>query len=153
MTPKLNVAYSYSWLLPSGDTAQVRDIIESLRHFAIDLGSEAVGPVIVLTGNEAQAIRSDADHVIMFTASIPNARSDSGPQSYGLGFSLEQKSWTWNGVVRASSFTEISGMMVHAASLGIFVGTTFAGMVMEYRRNAEGEVEVEQRLAFDWTDF
>jgi hypothetical protein len=109
--------------------------------------------VIVLTGTEAQAVRSDADHVIMFTASVPNARSDSGPQRYGLGFSPEEKSWTWSGVVRVSSFREISGMMVHAASLGVFVGTTFAGMLMEYRRNAEGEIEVEQRPAFDWTDF
>ena len=81
---KLSVAYSYSWLLPSGDTALVRAIIESLRQFAIDLGSESVSEVIVLTGNEAQTIRSDADHVIMFSASIPNARGEGGPQSYGL---------------------------------------------------------------------
>ena len=154
MTPsKLNVAYSYSWLLPSGDTAQARSIIESFRQYAIDLGSEAVSDVIVLTGTEAQAVRSDADHVIMFTASVPNARSDSGPQRYGLGFSPEEKGWTWSGVVRASSFREISGVMVHAASLGIFVGTTFAGMVMEYKKNAAGKVEAEQRTTFDWTDF
>jgi hypothetical protein len=154
MTPsKLNVAYSYSWLLPSGDTALARAIIEALRQYAIDLGSEAVSDVIVLTGKEAQAVRSDADHVIMFTAIVPNTKSDSGPQRYGLGFSPEEKSWTWSGVVRVSSFREISGMMVHAASLGVFVGTTFAGMLMEYRRNAEGEIEVEQRPAFDWTDF
>ena len=154
MTPsRLNVAFSYSWLLPPGNTAQVRSIIESLRQFAIDLGSEAVGPVVVLTGNEAQAIRSDSDHVIMFTAIVPNAKSDSGPQRYGLGFSPEEKSWTWSGGVRASSFKEISGLMVHAASLGIVVGTTFAGMVMEYRRNAEDEIEVQQRSAFDLDDF
>jgi hypothetical protein len=153
MNSKLNVAYSFSWLLPSGDTAQVRSIIESLRQYAIDLGSESVSDVIVLTGNDAQAVRSDADHVIMFTASIPNARSDSGPQNCGLGFSPEKKSWSWSGTVRVSSFKEISGMMAHAASLGVFVGTTFAGIVMEYKRNAEGEIEVEQHPAFDWTDY
>ncbi len=153
MNSKLNVAYSFSWLLPSGDTAQVRSIIESLRQYAIDSGSESVSDVIVLTGNEAQAARPDADHFVLFTAIIPNARSEGGPQRYGLGFSPEEKSWTWSGVVRVSSFREISGMMVHAASLGVFVGTTFAGMLMEYRRNAEGEIEVEQRPAFDWTDF
>ena len=153
MNTKLNVAYSFSWQLPSGDTAQVRSIIESLRQYAIDLGSEAVGPVIVLTCTEAQAVRSNADHVIMFTATIPNTKGESGPQSYGLGFSPEQDSWSWNGIVRVASFKEISGLMVHAASLGIFVGTTFAGMIMEYKRNAEGEIEVEQRPAFDWTDF
>lgn len=154
MTPsKLNVAYSFSWLLPAGDKAQVRSIIESLRQHAIDVGSEAVGPVIVLTGNEAHAARPDADHVIMFTASIPNARSDSGPQSYGLGFSPEKKSWSWSGTVRVSSFKEISGMMVEAASLGVYVSTTFAGMVMEYRRNEAGEIEVERRPAFDLDEF
>ena len=150
MTPrKLNVAYSYSWLLPSGDTALARSIIESLRQYAIDLGSEAVGPVIVLTGTEAQAVRSNADHVIMFTAIVPNAKSDAGPQRYGLGFSPEENVWSWSGIVRVSSFKEISGMMVHAASLGIVVGTTFAGMVMEYKKNAAGEIKIEQRPAFD----
>ena len=153
MNSKLNVAYSYSWHLPFGDTALVRAIIESLRHYPIDLGSESVGPVVVLTVEESQAIRADAECVIMFTASVPNARSDSGPQSYGLGFSPEKKSWSWSGTVRVSSFKEISGLMVHAASLGMFVGTTFAGMVMEYRRNGAGEIEVEQRPAIDWTDF
>jgi len=148
MNTKLNVAYSFSWHLPSGDFAQVRSIIESLRRYAIDLGSEAVSDVIVLTGTEAQA-----DHVIMFTAIVPNATSEGGPQRYGLGFSPEEKSWTWSGVVRVSSFREISGMMVHAASLGVEVGTTFAGMVMEYRRNAVGEIEVQQRSAFDLDDF
>lgn len=153
MKSKLNVAYSYSWHLPSWAIEQVQDIIESLRQYAIDSGSESVSDVIVLTGNEAHAVRSDADHVIMFTASVINARSESGPQSYGLGFSPEEKSWTWSGVVRVSSFKEISGMMAHAASLGVFVGTTFAGIVIEYKRNAEGEIEVEQHPAFDWTDF
>lgn len=155
MTPsRLNVAYSYSWHLPFADTAQVRAIIESLRQHAIELGSEEVGPVVMLTGEAAHAVRSDADHVIVFSATIPNAKGESGPQSYGLGFSPEKKSWTWSGFVRVSSFREISGMMVEAASLGIcFVSTTFAGIVMEYRRNAQGEIEVEQRPAFDWTDF
>ena len=154
MTPsKLNVAYSYSWLLTFGDVAEVRAIMESLRQYAIDLGSEAVGPVVVLTGNEAQAARSDAECVVMFTASVPNATSEGGPQRYGLGFSPERKSWSWNGVVRVSSFKEISGLMVHAASLGILVGTTFAGMVMEYKKNSAGEIEVVQCPAFDLDDF
>ena len=149
MTPKMNVAYSFSWLLPSGNISQVQAIIESLRQFAIDLGSESVSDVIVLTGNEAQAIRLDAYHVIMFTAIIPNATSEGGPQRYGLGFSPEKKGWSFSGVVRASSFREISALMVHAASLGVEVGTTFAGMEMLYQKNSEGEIEVEQRSGFD----
>lgn len=155
MTPsKLNVAYSYSWLLPSGDTALARAIIEALRQYAIDIGSESVSDVIVLSGKEAQAARSDAECVVMFTATIPNTKGEGGPQRYGLGFSLEQNSWSWSGIVRVSSFKEISELMHYAASLGIcFVGTTFAGMIVEYKRNAEGEIEVEQRPAFDWTDF
>lgn len=153
MNRKLNVAYSYSWVLRSGDTAQVHSIIDSLRRFAIELGSESVSDVIVLTGNDAQAVQSDADHVIMFTASVINAKSESGPQSYGLGFFPEEMFWTWSGIVRVSSFREISGLMIHAASLGIFVGTTLAGIVMEYKKNSAGMIEVEQRPAFDWTDF
>lgn len=150
MTPsKLNVAYSFSWFLPDADTAQVREIIESLRHYAIDLGSEAIGSVVVLIGKEAQAVRSDFDQVIVFSATIPNARSESGQQSFGLGFSPETNGWSWSGVMRASSFREISALMVHAASLGVLVGTTFAGMIMEYRMNAAGEIEVEQRSTFD----
>ena len=149
MNSKLNVAYSFSWLLPADDFAQVRSIIESLRQYAIDIGSESVGPVVVLTGNEAQAIRSDADHVIMISASIPDARGEGGPQSYGLGFSPGKNGWSWKGIVRASSYKEVSAVMHYAASLGIFAGTTFAGMVMEYRSNTEGEIEVEQRPAFD----
>ena len=43
--------------------------------------------------------------------------------------------------------------MHYAALLGIFVGTTFAGMEMLYRKNAAGEIKIEQRPAFDWTDF
>jgi hypothetical protein len=152
MNSKMNVVYAYSWLLPAGDTAQVRSIIESLRQYAIDLGSEAVGPVVVLTNEQANTIRQDADHVIMFTAIIPNATSEGGPQRYGLGFSPEKKGWSWSGAERVSRFT-ISEFMHHAASLGIFVGTTFAGMVMEYKKNSAGEIEVEQRPAFDWTDF
>ena len=153
MNTKMNVAYSYSWHLPSGDFAQVRAIIESLRQFAIDLGSEAVGPVVVLTGNEAHAIRPNADCVIMFTAIIPNTNTEGGPQSYGLGFTPGENVWSWSGTVRVSSFKPISELMHHSASLGIFVGTTFAGMVMDYKKNAAGEIEVEQRPAFDWTDF
>ncbi|MFO1043298.1 MAG: hypothetical protein U0941_16005 [Planctomycetaceae bacterium] len=154
MTPsKLNVAYSFSWLLPSGDTAQVRAIIESLRQFAIELGSEEVGPVVMLTGEDAQAVRSDCDQVIMFTTTIPNTTAERGPQNFGLGFSSEEKAWTWSGVVRASSFREISAQMVHAASLGISVSTILAGMIMEYQKNAQGVIEVKQRPAIDWTDF
>lgn len=154
MTPsKLNVAYSYSWVLTCGEVAEVRAIIESLRQFAIDLGSESVSDLIVLAGNDAQAIRSGANHVIMFTATIPNTKAEGGPQNFGLGFSPEENAWTWSGTERVSSFKEVSSLMVHAASLGIFVSTMFAGMVMEYRKNAQGVIEVKQRSAFDLTDF
>ena len=153
MTPsKLNVAYSYSWLLPSGDTALARAIIEALRQHAIDLGSEAVSDVIVLTGNEAQAARSGAECVVMFTATIPNTKGEGGPQRYGLGFSLEQKSWTWSGIVRVSSFKDISALMFRGSEV-LDVRTCFCGIEMLYRKNSSGEIEVEQRPAFDLDAF
>ena len=154
MTPsKLNVAYSFSWLLPDGDKAQVRSIIESLRQCAIDLDSDAVGPVVVLAGTEAQAVRSDADHVIMFTAIIPNARGEGGPQRYGLALSPEEKSWSWSGVVRVSSFKDISALMFRGSEVGLDVRTCFCGLEMRYRMNSSGEIEVEQRPAFDLDTF
>lgn len=151
MTPsKLNVAYSYSWVLTSRNTALVRSIIESLRQYAIDLGSESVSDVIVLTGNDAKAIRSGANHVIMFTASIPNTGGKDGPQSFGLGFSPGEESWTWSGVVRVSSFKEISALIFRGSEVGIDdVRTCFCGMEILYRKNSSGEIEVEQRPAFD----
>jgi len=78
---------------------------------------------------------------------------DAGRHDFGLTISHEENSWTTSSWLRVSSFKEISEIMHHAATLGIFVGTTFAGMVMEYRRNAAGEIEVEQRSAFDPDSF
>lgn len=155
MTPsKLNVAYSYSWLLPSGDTALARAIIEALRQYAIDIGSESVSDVIVLSGKEAQAARSDAECVVMFTATIPNTKGEGGPQRYGLGFSLEQNSWSWSGIMRVSSFKDISALMLRGSEVGLDdVRTCFCGIEMIYRKNSSGEIEVGQRPAFDWTDF
>jgi hypothetical protein len=153
MNSKLNVAYSYSWMLPSGDTALVSSIIESLRQFAIELGSEAVGPVVVLTGDDAQTIRSDAECVIMFSAIIPNARGEGGPQRYGLGFSPEKKGWSWNGVVRVSSFRDISALMFRGSEVGLDVRNCYCGIEVLYRKNAGGEIEVEQRPAFDLDEF
>ena len=83
------------------------------------------------------------------TAIVPNA----GQHEFGLKFSPEENCWSTSSWLRVSSFKEVSEIMHHAASLGILVGTAFAGMVMEYKKNAAGEIEVEQRPAFDLTDF
>jgi len=54
MTPsKLNVAYSYSWLLPSGAIAEARTAVKQLRLHAIEMGAESVGDVAELTGDAA----------------------------------------------------------------------------------------------------
>ena len=108
---------------------------KSLREFCIELGCEEVGSLCV---------KPDS---VQFNAVVPNA----GQHDFVLMFSPEENSWSASSWLRVRSFKEIGEIMHHAASLGILVGTTFAGMVMEYRRNAEGEIEVEQRSAFDWT--
>jgi hypothetical protein len=144
MTPRM--AYSYSWLLPSGTIAQVRDIIEASRQIAIDLGSQSVGPVIVLTGDEAQAMQ------VLFVATIPGATEG----RYGLAaaeISSGPVSWTWSGAVIVSSMKMVGEFHQTAASLGIEVIESYAGMVFTSKKNADGVVETEQRLAFDWKDF
>ena len=138
MTPsKLNVAYSYSWHLPSSDITHVLRIMEQLRAYCIELGCEEVGSLCV---------KPDS---VRFTAVVP----DAGQHDFVLMFSPEENSWSASSWLRVRSFRKVSEIMHHAASLGIFVGTTFAGMVMEYKKNSAGEIEVEQRPAFDWTDF
>lgn len=128
-------------------------IVERLRQFAIELGASDVGPVIELTGNQAQVIRSDAEYVVMFAATIPNATSEGSPQRYGLVNVLEETSWTWNGIVRVSSFKEIGRMMVAAAKHGIEVRTAFTGMTMSFILNADGEIVTDQRYGFDLENF
>ena len=144
----MNVAYSYSWLLPSGTIAQVRQIIEQLRQTAIDMGSEAVDPVIVLTGDEAQAMQPEPRQVVMFTATIPGATEG----RYGLvaaEISSGPVSWTWSGTVIVSSVKTVGEFHQTAVSLGIEVIESYAGMVFISKKNAEGVVETEQRPAFN----
>ena len=69
----MNLAFTYSWLLPDGDVAQVRAIIEQLRLHAIELGSESVSDVIVLTCDEAQAVQPKGRQAVTFTATVPGA--------------------------------------------------------------------------------
>ena len=133
MTSQLNVVYDYKWHLPSGDAANAHRIMEAVRAFCIELGCEAVGSLCV---------KPDS---VRFTAVVPNA----GQHEFGLTFSLEENSWSASSWLRVRSFREISEIMHHSASVGIFVGTTFAGMEMLYRKNAAGEIKIEQRPAFD----
>ena len=137
MASLLNVVYAYSWHLPSSDAANAHLIMEAVRAFCIELGCEEVGSLCV---------KPDS---VRFTAVVP----DAGQHDFVLMFSPEENSWSASSWLRVRSFRKVSEIMHHAASLGIFVGTTFAGMVMEYKKNAEGEIEVEQRPAIDWTDF
>jgi hypothetical protein len=137
MSSQRNVLYAYSWHLPSSDVAHVLRIMEQLRAYCIELGCEEVGSLCV---------KPDS---VGFTAIVP----DAGQHDFVLMFSPEENAWSASSWLRTHSFRKVSEIMHHAASLGIFVGTTFAGMLMEYRKNAEGEIEVEQRPAFDWTDF
>jgi hypothetical protein len=108
-------------------------IMEQLRAYCIELGCEEVGSLCV---------KPDS---VQFNAVVPNA----GQHNFVLMFSPERNTWSASSWLRVRSFKEISEIMHHAASLGIFVGTTFAGMILEYRTNSSGEIEVEQRPAFD----
>lgn len=137
MSSRLNAVYAYSWNLPSSDATHVLRIMEQLRAYCIELGCEEVGSLCV---------KPDS---VRFTAVVRHA----GQHEFGLTFSLEENSWSASSWMRVASFKEISEIMFHAASLGMVVGTTFAGMILEYRKNSSGEIEAEQRPAFDWTDF
>ena len=144
----MNLAFTYSWLFPAADVAQVRAIIEQLRQHAIVLGSEAVSDVIVLTGDDAQAAQPEAQQTVMFTATVPGASEG----KYGLA-SAGDFSWVWNGAVIISSARNVGQLHAAAADLGLEVAEVYAGMVFTSRKNAHGIVKVEQKQAFDWTDF
>jgi hypothetical protein len=144
----MNLAFTYSWLLPAGDLAHVRDIIEQLRQHAIELGSESVSDVIVLTGDDAQAVQPKARHAVLFTATVPGATEG----KYGLA-AAGNSSWSWSGAVVISSARTVSELHTAAADLGIEVVEVYSGMIFTSRKNAAGAVVTEQRQAFDWTDF
>ena len=143
----MNVAFTYSWLLPAGDVAQVQAIIEQLRLHAIELGGE-VGDVIVLIGDEAQAVQPEARQAVTFSATIPGASEG----KYGLA-TTGDFSWSWSGVVVVSSVRTVSQLHAAAAALGLEVAEVYAGMVFTSKKNAHGVVEVDHRQAFDWADF
>lgn len=70
--------------------------------------------------------------------------------SGGMSRSPEENSWTWSGGVRVSSFKDISALTFRGSEVGFDdVRTCFCGMEMLYRKNSSGEIEVEQRSAFD----
>ncbi len=146
----MKIGYAYSWLLPAGDLAQVREIIDKLRQHAVELGGE-VGDVIVLTGNDAGTVQQDAQAAVLFTATLPGATEG----RYGLaaaGISSGPQSWSWRGAVVISDVRIVSQLHAAAAEVGLEVVEGYAGMVFTSKKNALGVVEVEQRQAFDWTD-
>ena len=144
----MNAAFTFSWLLPAGEVAHVRDIIEQLRLHAIELGSEAVSDVIVLIGDEAQAVQPEARQAVTFFATIPGASEG----KYGLA-TAGDFSWAWSGAVVISSARTVGQLHAAAAALGLEVAEVYAGMIFTSKKNAHGDVEVEQQPAFDWTDF
>ncbi len=143
----MKLAFTYSWSLPAGNFAQVREIIDNLRQYAVELGGE-VGDVNVLTGDDAQAVQPKARVAVVFMVTIPGATEG----RYGLALA-GNSSWSWNGAVVISSARTVSELHAAAADLGIEVVEKYAGMVFESKKNGHGVVEVEQRSAFDFTDF
>lgn len=147
----MRVGYSYSWFLPAGDHAQVREIIDKLRQHAVELGGE-VRSVSVLTGDEAQGVQRDAQAAVLFTATLPGAAEG----RYGLaatGNSSGRQSWSWSGTVVVSDVRIVSELHAAAAELGLEVVERYAGMIFTSRQNAVGVVEVEQRWPFDVDNF
>ena len=144
----MKVGYSYSWLLPAGEVAHVREIIEQLRQHAIELGSEVVSDVIVMTGDDAQAVQREARQAVLFTATIPGATEG----RYGLA-TAGDFSWAWSGTIVVSSVRTVSQLHAAAAAFGVEVAEVYGGMIFLSKKNAHGVVEVEQQQAFDWTDF
>lgn len=143
----MKVAYSYSWLLPAGTLAYVREIIDKLRNYAVELGGDA-GDVVVLTGDEAGAVRPGSRVAVIFTATIPGASEG----RYGLAV-VTDSSWSWSGAIVVSDVRKVGELHAAAAALSMEVVEEYAGMVFTSKKNGEGVVEVEQRLASDWTDF
>ena len=146
----MNAVYSYLWNLTAGELDAVKDIIEELRQFAVKMGAESVGDLIVLTDNDAHMVSTGASHVVMFEAILPTVRSATLPtvgiEQYGLA-SSDGTSWEWSGVVRVSGFQDISKLMHAAAELGIETHQTFAGMVMSGKKQNGGEVVYDQQYA------
>lgn len=146
----MNAAYSYLWRLPAAGFDVVMGIVEELRQYAVKMGAESVGDLIVLTDNEAHLVSTGACVVIMFDAVLPTVRSATLPtvgiEQYGLA-SSDGRSWEWSGVCRTCGFQEISKLMHAAAELGIETHQTFAGMVMSGKKNNEGEVIYDQHYA------
>jgi hypothetical protein len=146
----MNVAYSYLWRLPDSGVDVVMGIVEELRQYALKMGAESVGDLIVLTDNDAHMVSTGASHVVMFEAILPTVSSATLPtvgiEQYGLA-SSDGRSFEWSSVVRVTSFQEISKLMHAAAELGIETHQTFAGMVMSGKKNNEGEVIYDQHYA------
>ena len=134
----MNVAYSYSWSLQDANLAQVCDIIESLRRHAIEIGGKDVSDLNV----------ESETHQVYFAATIPGSNEG----KYGLSFS-ENRSWTWTGSTIISSARSVGEFHQMAASYGIQVVESYAGMIFESKRNHQGVVECDQRSAFEPEDF
>lgn len=133
----MNTVYAYSWRLASNDLASVHQVMEALRTFCVEHGCEEVTDLDVKTNS------------FKFRATVPNADH----HVFNLTLSDEENCWTASSWLRVSSFKEISKIMFQAATHGIAVRTTFAGMVMCYRKNNLGVIEVDQRSAFDQDTF
>lgn len=143
----MKVGFSYSWFLPVGDLAQVHEIIERLRQHAVELGSDA-GDVVVLTGEEAEAVQPGAQVAVLFMATMPGTTEG----KYGLA-ATGNFSWAWSGAVLVSDVRKVSELHAAAAGLGVEVCECYAGMIFDSKKNAAGAVVTEQRQAFDLSEF
>jgi hypothetical protein len=162
----------FFWKLLDGDLADARRIVEPLQRKAVELGWEPVSELLhfcdeavvnddrlprrflLIGAGESVLMPTE---VIFFTACAPGDE----PQAFGLAsypsFIEGQTevtpthlgSWSWCGVVRTQNVRAVQALMNVAATFGVDVTMSFAGVLMMATKNKKGEVRWEQRSAIN----
>ena len=132
------------------------------------MGLDPVGELAVLAGEEAKQDqrlprryvwtpggveeRLQPAEVVFFTATLPGSPAE----AFGLARyqpaardTPGDTGWSWASVLRVSELRTIANLMDGAAELGLEVVQACGGMVFTSRRDETGEVQTEQRWAFD----
>jgi hypothetical protein len=154
--PRLTVSIMLSH--PPTDLRAVREVIEKLRHKAVEIGFRQVSELVCLATDEemldsrygSQPIRPHA--VVYFSAALFDSDlADFGLCSQpveieigGAKIPFGVSEWTWSAGVRTRDVKTLSELFDFAAGLGLWASLTFAGMTISCFRGANGAVEYEQ---------
>jgi len=130
----------YFWRLESGESIDVRRILEQLRQKAVELRWEPVSEVVKLEGNailqdqrlrgrhlfiNAGEVAVSPAEVMFFTACPPGNQ----PEQFGLAcYTAEAEAegqvpsgWTWVGVIRTDDLQPFRELMQFAEECGLEV--------------------------------